>query len=315
MWPFTLAPGIAFDPQNDIPSLVGKVILVTGANSGLGAATALELARHGPAQVWLLARSLESAQATIDSIHATLPDAPLFPLACDLGSFASVHAAAKHFLSRAGRLDILVLNAGVMWRPEGQTESGYEIHFGINHMGHALLTSLLLPLLVRTADAGADVRVVSVTSAALAKPPEGSIQFDTLQTAGSGLPSFSRYAQSKLANALFARELARRYPQLTTAACHPGLVMTQLGRTLEEERPWLRIFAPVAWLFLSTPAGGAKNQLWAATGKGVVSGEYYEPVGAVVDRGAWVRDDELARKLWEWTERELRSWIEENGSA
>lgn len=167
--------GFSFEPQKDVPSLQGKVILVTGGNIGLGKQAILEYAQHGPRQIWLAARNLDKAKAAADEIQSQAPDAPIKLLRLDLESFESVNEAAKTFAAESDRLDILMLNAGIMASTPGLTEQGYAIQFGTNHMGHALLTKLLLPVLDKTAKSGtdADVRVVSLSSTAHRMLPKG----------------------------------------------------------------------------------------------------------------------------------------------
>ena len=302
---------MSFVPKNDILSLSGKVILVTGGNAGLGKATVAEFSRHKPAEIWLTARSLDKAQAAADEIKQHIPHAPIRLLKLDLTSFDSIKDAAKTFTSSTKRLDILMLNAGVMATPPGQTSEGYELQFGTNHMGHALLTKLLLPVLQRTAQGGAEVRVVSVSSHGHYYAPDEGLRFDTLKTPGDTLTAFQRYGQSKLANILWARRLAALYPSFIVASVHPGVVKTNLlsGAT---DAPMLfrAVFGAAHVLGLkSSVETGVKNQLWAAVSKDVKSGEYYEPVGVggLVSKNG--KDDELRKKLWDWTENELREQV------
>lgn len=304
--------GASFDAAKDIPSLAGKVILVTGGNSGLGKASIAALAKYGkPAKVFLAARNVERAEAAIDDIKRDVPDAPIVPLQLDLASFESIKSAARTFLSQSDRLDILMMNAGIMATPAGQTEDGYELQVGTNHVGHFLLTKLLLPVLRATAarPEKPDVRVVVLSSVGLAMAPSSGFDESWVRTDGSAVTTWTRYGQSKLANALMARELARRYPELTTAAVHPGVVATNLlGPTEQSYGIFSRIGVALFKLFIVSPETGAKNQLWAAVSSDVKSGGYYTPVG-VLDtswRTAKARNDELARKVWEWTEGELK---------
>ncbi|KAM4057005.1 DnaJ domain-containing protein [Hirsutella rhossiliensis] len=281
-----------FDPERDIPSLEGKVILVTGGNIGLGKQAILEFARHNPRQIWLAARNLEKATAAADEIREQVQDAPIKLLQMDLSSLDSVKKAADVFAAESDRLDILMLNAGIMASAPGLTREGYEAQFGTNHMGHALLTKLLTPILEKTAkgSADADVRVVSLSSAANNMAPTGGIVFESLKTEASSLGPLGRYGQSKLANILFARQLAKQYPHFTVSAIHPGVVQTNL-------------------------INGAKNQLWASVSKDVQSGEYYEPVGIADKCIALGKDDDLAKKLWDWTEKELDEYIRTGSSV
>jgi retinol dehydrogenase-12 len=228
-----------------------------------------------------------------------------------------VQVAAREFTGKEQRLDILILNAGVMGLPAGTTSNGYEIQFGTNHIGHALLTKLLLPTLLKTAaEPGADVRVVCLSSLGHISASWNGIEFGELKGNMKWYPSLVRYAQSKLANILFAKELARRNPTITAVAVHPGVVNTELYRTMFLGWFGLGKVLNAAQKLLCTSVGdGAKNQLWGATAKKgegeeeVKSGEYYTPVGAA-GNGSWKsQDTELARKLWEWTEKELEGYI------
>lgn len=302
--------GVTFTPATDIPSLARKVILVTGGNAGLGKQAILDFSRYGkPAKIFLAARSAEKAQASIREIQQVVPDAPVTFLQLDLTSFESIRAAARSFLSQSDRLDILMLNAGVMAMPAGQTKEGYEIQFGTNHVGHALLAKLLLPALRKTAALpGSDVRVVVLSSAGLGLAPSGGFDPEVVKTDGSSMATWTRYGMSKLANALFARELARREPELTVVAVHPGGVDTNLFDAFGSSGVLQRMLRPLLGLFMATVQDGAKNQVWASVSDKVKSGEYYMPVGIVGwGRGtAKARNDELALKVWEWTEGELK---------
>ncbi|KAH6988893.1 short-chain dehydrogenase/reductase [Ilyonectria sp. MPI-CAGE-AT-0026] len=302
--------GVNFSPAKDIPALTGKVIIVTGGNSGLGKQSVLELARHKPSEIWLAARSLQKAQAAADDIKTQVPNAPVKLLELDLGSLESVQNAAETFCASSSRLDILMLNAGIMAHPPSLTRNGYEIQFGTNHVGHALLTKLLLPLLLKTAenDPNADARVVCLSSASHRQAPVGGILFDKLKTKSEGISEFSRYGQSKLANALFARELARRYPSLKVASVHPGSIATNLFEVAATQSLLIRGARTLGSPFLSSVENGVKSQLWAATSKEVTSGEYYESVGVKGMASKYAKDDDLARELWAWTEKELQSY-------
>ncbi len=275
--------GVSFDCTRDIPSLQGKVILVTGGTNGLGREAIVEFARHGPAQIYLAARDIDRARITIAEIQKEVPDAPpIEPLVLDLASRASVKEAAKSFVGKSRRLDILMLNAGIMAPPHDVTQDGYEIQFGTNHVGHALLTKLLLPTLLRTTEQySPDVRVVVLTSAFLASAPTAGINFGDLKTASKGTSSLTLYGQSKLANALFAREMARRCPQLKVSAIHPGAVATNLGRPLADTSMFLKGLFRLVPVVIPSVRHGVKNQMWGSVAKEVVSGEFYLPVGQV----------------------------------
>ncbi|KAE8349569.1 hypothetical protein BDV28DRAFT_163504 [Aspergillus coremiiformis] len=301
-----MAPrGISFDPSRDIPSLDGKVILITGGNAGLGKQAALELARHNPSQIWIAARNTSKASAAITEIQTQSRAVSVEFLELDLTSFDSIKKAAHIFTTWAPRLDILMLNAGVMGLPPGHTREGYETLFGTNHVGHALLFKLLTPLLLKSAS-DADVRVVVTSSHGHKFVPKGGVQFESLMTTGAGISVARRYGQSKLANVLFAQEIARRYPELTAVSVHPGTVKTKLNSS-SGGSILLGVLQALVLPFIGQSAvEGARNLLWACAAKDVVSGEYYEPVGVARKRSSYVVDGDLARALWEWTEGQTR---------
>jgi hypothetical protein len=190
--------GVAFDPARDIPSLAGKVILITGGAGDLGKQVAIELARHKPARIYIadLPRD-DDGTPVIAAIRDAVGDehAPVSYLPVDLSSFESIKAAVARFYAVESRLDIAVLNAGIMRVASGTTAEGYEITFGINYLGHALLTRLLMPTLLRTAELpGADVRVVAVSSEGHVMAPKGGILFDKLKGPGEDIVSlFDRH--------------------------------------------------------------------------------------------------------------------------
>ncbi|KAK4445946.1 hypothetical protein QBC34DRAFT_487080 [Podospora aff. communis PSN243] len=305
--------GNRFNPETDIPSLKGKTILVTGGNSGLGKQSVLELAKHEPDLIWLAARGEARAQSAIDDILKSLPSTTttkILPLDLDLASFPSVKSAAAKVLAGSTRLDILLLNAGIMATPAGLTASGYELQFGTNHMGHALLTKLLLPLLLKTAALpSSDVRVVVLSSEAHRMLPRGGIIFDSLKTTQENMYTTTRYGQSKSANILFAAEMARRYPQIKTVSVHPGGVATNLTAPFHGAHAIARPFVALySFLFAVSVEEGARCQLWACVAD-VKSGAYYTPVGQLTKPAKDAGSEELARRLWEWTEKELEGEI------
>lgn len=298
----------------DIPSLKGKVIIVTGANSGLGKQSVLDLARHDPKEIWLTARSTAKAESAISDIKKEVPNANIKPLPMDLSSFESVKAAARTFINASDRLDILILNAGCLATPPELTKDGYEMQFGTNHMGHALFTKLLTPILDKTvAEPNSDVRVVVVSSARVASPPEGGIQFDTLKTTQADIDGMVRYGQSKLANTLYARELARVHPNWTVISLHPGVANTNISHHMMDGKWYGKVMTILAAIFLTSIEETTLNQLWAATApkEQIKTGEMYWPVGDLTGgkRGPYVKDDAMAKKLWDWTEKELEPFL------
>ncbi|KAK4031369.1 retinol dehydrogenase [Parachaetomium inaequale] len=301
--------GIAFDPARDMPSLAGKVILVTGGAGDLGKQVAIEFARHKPARIYIADLPRDDGGASvINAVRDAVADehAPISYLDIDLSSFESIKTAAAKFRAAEDRLDIAVLNAGIMRVRPGTTAEGYEITFGINYLGHALLMKLLMPTLLRTAKLpGVDVRVVAVSSEGHNLAPKGGILFDKLKGPCEDIKFYQRYGQSKVAVIGLARELAQRHPQIKVVAVHPGRIITGMALGLRKESLLFRATAPMSPLFCVSPAIGVRNHLWAATAPDVESGKYYEPVGVPDKETAVANDPSLSRRLWEWTEKEL----------
>lgn len=308
------AEALTFDPAQDIPDLAGKVILITGANTGLGRQTALELAKNNPAEVWLTARDEAKGQEAIAAVQKELSGrstAHLLPL--DLTSFASVQQAAKTFLSKTSRLDILYLNAGILGAPAGLTKDGYEIHMGVNHLGHALLLHLLTPRLLETASAqpGTPPRVVSVASIGYKYCGDAGIALSTLRDLDAGLTPVQRYTQSKLANVLYAQEIGRRFQKFTIVSIDPGSVATELFSREPGDAQVKHLQENVAPKSTKPVTEGVKNHLWAGTveaGK-LANGAYYEPVGKSGTETGAAKNEEKARELWEWTQEVIASAV------
>lgn len=307
MWPF--GSSVSFAPATGIPSLAGKVILVSGGNTGIGQETVLQLAKHNPHKIFLAARTESKARDAIANIKSqTSQEVDIEYLPLDLASLPSVKQAADQVIRRSDRLDILVLNAGIMAVPAEKTATGQDIQMGTNHVGHFLLTKLLLPTLQETAkEANSDVRVVSLSSEAWNLAPGLDTILSTEKLTATG--PWTRYGASKAANIMFAAELARRYPTLTSVSLHPGIIKTDLYIPNTQTNPIVRygtmLFGP--FLF-QTVASGALNSLWASAGAkkdDLVNGAYYTPVGKLRSN-KWASDSEAGQKLWEWTEKELK---------
>jgi retinol dehydrogenase 12 len=299
-----------FQPDKDIPDLAGRVIIVTGGNSGCGKETVLQLAKHNPGKIYLAARSQVKYDDAMKDITAASPGANVKYLELDLSSLVSVQKAADRVLAENDRCDILVNNAGIMAHPHSLTQNGYEVQFGTNHMGHALLTRQLLPLMQKTAALpGADARIVNVSSTAHMMAMGAGINFDKLKTDMKTSNPGSLYAQSKLANVLHARELARRYPEILTTSIHPGRVETNLASVMFDVNGFNGKFQKFFDYMVGpmTQQEGALTQIWAASWKreDVKNGSYYNPVGKLNAGSGKSRDIELAKKLWDWTEQEL----------
>ena len=275
--------------------------------------TVTSLAAHNAAHIFFTGRSEARATEVIDEAKARAPNAPVSFLPMDLASFASIQEAATQLRSKTDRIDLLFCNAGIMAVPAGTTADGYEIQFGTNHLGHALLIYLLLPLLLQTAkDPSSDVRIVSNTSTGFKNPPPDGIEFArprSEQDLGVGGRWLS-YGQSKLANILFAREMATHHPQLMSVTIHPGVIKTDLVTSLSAEDQAL-VYASSVGKMLSAE-DGVKNQLFAATRARaeLTNGGFYEPVGVVGAQTELSRDAELGARLWEWTEGEIGRFLE-----
>ncbi|MFF5971379.1 oxidoreductase [Streptomyces sp. NPDC012769] len=294
-----------------IPDLAGRVLVVTGANSGLGLATTRELARRG-GHVVLAVRDERRGREAALGIAREVPGARLDVRRLDLADLDSVRDFAGKLRADHERIDVLVNNAGVMAPPRTLSAQGHELQFAVNHLGHFALTGLLLDRL----SAGRDARVVTVSSVQHRK---GRIDFDALENGdgAQGTPRYSpmgAYNRSKLANAVFGHELHRR---LTAAGspvrsllAHPGYTATNL----QNETPvalvrlvFGRVLGP---LLAQAPRTGALPQLYAATAPDAEGGAFIGPDGRGELRGAPTRvalaptaaDPETGRRLWELSE-------------
>ena len=281
--------------------MAGRTVLVTGGSGGIGRATALGLAAMG-AHLAITGRDRGRTQDAAREIRAA-GRGQVDVFVADLSSQSQVRRLAGEVLQSLSRIDVLVNNAGGYWNTRHVTADGLERTFAVNHLAPFLLTNLLLDRLKHSAPA----RVVTVSSNVQAI---GRIDFDDLQ----GERSYSgarAYNQSKLANVLHTRELARRYPNILSVSIHPGRVETNLSNVIFEENNFNGKFQRV-YDFLAGPMNvqqGALTQIWAATwNRGEVeNGAYYTPVGKKNPGAKLSRDVELAKRLWDWTENELLS--------
>ncbi|KAJ5897834.1 hypothetical protein N7504_008122 [Penicillium tannophilum] len=307
--PYNYIGGVCFNPDKDILDLTGKVVLVTGGNAGLGKETVLQLAKHNPEKIFLGARTESKATDAIKEIKSSVSnDVEITWIPLDLTSTDSIRKAAESFIAQSERLDILILNAGVMSLPPGETDLGHEIQLGTNHTGHFLLTKLLLPTLLKTAEEPhSDVRVVSLSSVGHNLAPSFATMLD--QEKLKKVNTNARYGASKAANILFAAELSRRHPSITSVSVHPGVIFTDLYQSIGSRTPLFSLGSKTLQLMGSTVQQGAYNSLWAAAGakkKDIVNGGYYVPVGNLKRDNKFARSVDMGRQLWEWTEAELR---------
>ncbi|TVY71468.1 putative oxidoreductase [Lachnellula suecica] len=300
-----MAKGVSFNPAKDIPSQAGKVILITGGNLGLGKQTALDLAKHSPSELWIAARSADTGNAAVEEIKKASPNVAVHFLRLDLSSFKAVKEAAKTFLASVSRLDLFYMNAGIMGGPAVTTVDGYERQFGTNHMGHALLFKLLKPLLLKTASIpGSDVRTVSLSSSGHGYGKK-DLLFESMKNKAENLSPIDKYCHSKLANLIYARALAKHFPEITSVSVHPGDIHTGLFSSNGGSWFITMLRLVVVPLISVSVEEGAKSELWAGTARGVVNGEYYEPVGVTGKGSVQAYSDKLADELWDWTEGEL----------
>jgi NAD(P)-dependent dehydrogenase (short-subunit alcohol dehydrogenase family) len=274
--------------QNNGSTLLGRVALVTGANTGIGLVTARELAARG-AHVFVACRSAERAQAAIATIVPGAGGPKPEALSLDLGDFASVRQCASAFLARGLPLHLLINNAG-LGGGRGLTKSGFELSFGVNHMGHFLLTQLLLERI----RASAPARIVTVASKAHYRAK--GIDWNAVRQSTATRSGFPEYGVSKLANVLFSAELGRQLAGsgVTTYALHPGVVASDIWRKV----PWpLRALIKLAMI---TTEDGAKTSLYCATAPEVANatGLYYDR-SRPKEPSRVAQDPVLAAQLWQ----------------
>ena len=294
-----------------IPPQIGKLAYITGANSGIGFHTALELARAGAAVI-LACRDQGKAEAARQRILAEIPTAKLEIAILDLASLASVRTAAQAFLSTNRQLDLLINNAGIMAIPQRRlTPDGFELQLGTNHFGHFALTGLLLPALLKSSTT-APARIISVSSIA---HRGATMDFDNLNWERDYKP-WPAYRRTKLANLLFGFELERRLEHAHASAVsivvHPGVSKTNLfAAGPGQGRGMAAKFGPLlVGLFAQSDAQGALPTLYAATSPDIHGGRFYGPHGFREMRGYPVEvrsepqayDEVMAARLWEVSE-------------
>lgn len=269
----------------------GKVCIVTGGNTGIGKETARGLAQRG-AKVVLACRDTARGEAARDDIARSTGRKDVEVIALDLASKASIRAFGERFRAAHERLDVLVNNAGVWRSSRGTTEEGLEATFGVNHVGTWLLTQDLLPLLKKSAPS----RVVVLSSKLHYR---GRMDWEDLQFERRKYGTTAAYAQSKLANVLFTKALARRLEGtgVTVNAVHPGVVRTELMRD------YPKLLVKIFTLFLLTPEQGAECSLHVATAPELagVTGEYFEK-SRIKPAAAEALDEAAQERLWALTE-------------
>lgn len=286
--------------QQDIPDLTEKISIVTGSNSGIGFETAKALAAKG-STVILACRNMAKATKAANEICKEVKNVKLEIIQLDLADLSSVKTFAISFKTKYNRLDILINNAGIMVPPYTKTTDGFEVQFGANHLGHFALTGLLIDVIKKTPKA----RVVNVSSGAH-RMGTGTINFDDLNAENAYKPIAS-YAQSKLANLLFTRQLNQRFKtagiDAIATSAHPGWTATNL-------QVHSRIFSLLNPFFSQKPPMGALPSLFAATAD-LKANDYAGPSGwqemrgtpKLVDMSDSAKDTALAKRLWDVSEK------------
>ncbi|MEO0375860.1 MAG: oxidoreductase [Cyanobacteria bacterium P01_A01_bin.17] len=284
-----------------VSSQKGRIAIATGANTGIGYETALGLAQTGM-KVIMACRNLDKAEQAKKSILAKVPDADLDIIELDLSKLSSVRMFADTYRQQFSHLDLLINNAGIMIPPYTKTEDGFESQMGVNHLGHFLLTALLLDLMPDTPE----VRVVSLSSNA---HKLGKINFDDLQSERN-YSRFGAYAQSKLACLMFANELSRKLvtaDRKTLSVCaHPGGSDTELSRHMSAGTVTLLKLSGLG-LITHSPADAALPTLCAALATDVSGGDYFGPQGFLemsgkpgkVAQSNSAQDQDVTQQLWE----------------
>jgi NAD(P)-dependent dehydrogenase (short-subunit alcohol dehydrogenase family) len=288
--------------DRNVPDLTGKTFVVTGASAGLGASATRMFARRG-AKVVMAVRTVSKGEGVANTIRSQESGAQLEVRALELTSLASIRAFAKGVNDELGRIDVLLNNAGVMAPPRSETEDGFELQIGTNHLGHFALTGLLEPSLLASPEGG---RVVNVSSMAALS---GKLDLDDLM----GERDYNRiaaYSQSKLANLLFTFEHQRRAiaagQPLTVVAAHPGLAATDLVSSVKLPALIDPIGQALTKLFAQPAAVGALALVLAATQQEMPAASYWGPTGFREMRGApgpakvpgRAQDEASAAALW-----------------
>ncbi|XP_037546755.1 retinol dehydrogenase 13 [Nematolebias whitei] len=277
-------------------TIKGKTVVITGANTGIGKATAQELAKRG-GRIIMGCRDMEKCDAAAKDIRGKTLNPHVYACHLDLASMKSVREFAEKINREENRVDVLINNAGVMRCPAWKTEDGFDMQFGVNHLGHFLLTNLLLDKLKDSAPS----RVINLASLAHIV---GKIDFEDLNWEKKKFDTKEAYCQSKLANVLFTRELAKRLEGtgVSVNAVHPGVVATELGRHtgLHQSRFSSSALSPFFSLLVKSPELGAQPSVYLAVAEEMegVTGQYYD-VMTEKEPAPLALDDETARRLWE----------------
>ncbi|KAF8799007.1 NAD(P)-binding protein [Phlegmacium glaucopus] len=300
----------SFPPESkfnvrDIPDLSGKVIIVTGANTGIGKETAKALLAHN-AKVYIAVRSEEKAKSAIDELKEQTGKEAIF-LKLDLANLHSIKTAAEDFMSKEKELHVLFNNAGVMVPPVEQvTVQGYDLQFGTNVLGHFYFTKLLLPTLLAAAKTSPDGKARIVNTSSLGHIFSSGLDFNTFKDGPArkkkGIQTL--YAQSKLGNVHVSNEFAKRYGEqgIVSTSLNPGNIKSDLQRHISPFE-----YLMVAFLLQPLPYG-ALTQLWVGTSPegAELNGKYLIPWARVGKATSVANDPKLSGELWTWLEEQVK---------
>ncbi|KAF8483435.1 NAD(P)-binding protein [Russula ochroleuca] len=295
----------------NVPDQTGKVVIITGGNSGIGKETARVLLSNG-AKIYIATRSKEKSEAVIEELKRETGKESIFFLQLDLSDLVSVKTAAEEFISRESELHTLYNNGGVYAVIDKLTSQGFDMQFGTNVLGHFYFTKLLHPLLTVTAKNSpqGSVRVVNVSSIGHYVVPPDGIQWSTLSpgddylAVGKKIGALKLYGQSKLGNILFSNEFARQYggEGIVSISVHPGNINTDLARNASA-------FTKILGRIITYPVSyGAINSLYAGTSPAAseLNGKYVTAWARVTLPHQRALDTDLGKKLWEWCEEQVK---------
>ncbi|KZT54667.1 NAD(P)-binding protein [Calocera cornea HHB12733] len=287
---------------DQIPDLTGKVVIVTGGNTGIGKVTCKYLLLNN-AKVYMATRSQERAEAAIADLKNITKKDDIHFLRLDLADLESVKVSAAEFQSKEKQLHMLFNNAGVMTTPMDRlTKQGFDMQFGTNVIGHAYLTRLLLSILLETAKTAGTVRVINTSSNGHVGAPKGGILWDTLKDGPMRKKKLGRqsaYFQSKWANLVFSKEVARRYGEqgIVSTALNPGAIRTEPWRHVPKWVPGM-----LAWFLADADPLGAITQVYAGTAPetAAANGKYFIPWAREGSARVDTEDEDVGKKLWDY---------------
>ena len=275
-------------------------ILITGGNAGIGKATAIALAKKG-AKIIIACRNEAKAQQAVAAIKKAARNEEIYSLTCDLASFDSVKNCAQNYRQQFGQLDILINNAGLITDKLQFTKEGFELQIGVNHLGHFLLTNSLIDLLEQSTAP----RIINVSSKAHYR---AKVKFNTFrgELGAEKYSGMAAYGQSKLANILFTKELAKRYPKICSHSLHPGVVGTEIAGKNNNKKLWSILWSVFSPFMLNT-SKGAKTSVYLATSPEVlaINGKYFDKQKEVKPSEV-AENAELAKELWDKSEELVR---------